>query len=542
MATNLTPLSISAPGFYGLNSQEASVDLPINWALEALNCVIDQYGRIAARKGWTVVTTTTPVVGNIETIFEYKKIDGTTEIISCAGNKIYKGTTTLTDLVAPGTITSNNWKIINFNNKAYFFQSGHVPLEYDGSTIGYITRSHTAWTASTAFTVGTIRRPTTATPYYYVCTTAGTSGATAPIWSTTVGGTTTDNTVIWTTYEVPKGDTVLGALGRLWVGGAPTTPQVVYYSDTLVGHDFYSGSSGSIDLSTVWTNGVDSISSIETYNGLLVIFAKKSIILYEGAADPSSMYLKEHIKGIGCISRNSIQDIGDDLLFLSDKGLISFGRVVQEGGSTPMNDVSANIRDLLNSYRQNEVLNDIRSTYNEGEGFYLLNFPIVGLTFYFDVRSKLEDGTFRCATWNNITPYGLYTTKDNITYIGKETIIGKYSGYKDDYLSYTFKYTSTWQHLEIPSQLKFPKSLEITLSGGFAGYLNLFTKYDYKSTSTLYQKYFLGLGGGTDLYTTYKHQLIGSGRTFQFSIQTTIFDYPLSIQRIDILTKLGRIL
>jgi len=77
MATQLSPLSISAPGFFGLNSQEAAVDLPINWALDAYNCVIDQYGRIAARKGWVQETVTPLVSGTpIKTIFEYIKVDG----------------------------------------------------------------------------------------------------------------------------------------------------------------------------------------------------------------------------------------------------------------------------------------------------------------------------------------------------------------------------------------------------------------------------------------------------------------------------------
>ena len=37
---------------------------------------------------------------------------------------------------------------------------------------------------------------------YYVCTTAGTIGATEPTWSTTPGGTTNDGTVVWTTYKI----------------------------------------------------------------------------------------------------------------------------------------------------------------------------------------------------------------------------------------------------------------------------------------------------------------------------------------------------
>ena len=44
-------------------------------------------------------------------------------VLSAGNNKIFKGTTTLTDITPAGyTPTANNWKIVNFNNHVYFFQ------------------------------------------------------------------------------------------------------------------------------------------------------------------------------------------------------------------------------------------------------------------------------------------------------------------------------------------------------------------------------------------------------------------------------------
>ncbi|ROL55630.1 hypothetical protein D9V84_11270, partial [Bacteroidetes/Chlorobi group bacterium Naka2016] len=54
------------------------------------------------------------------------------------------------------------------------------------------------WAASTAYSVGNIVKPTTATGYWYKCTTAGTSGTTEPTWPTQRGQTVSDNTVVWT--------------------------------------------------------------------------------------------------------------------------------------------------------------------------------------------------------------------------------------------------------------------------------------------------------------------------------------------------------
>lgn len=55
------------------------------------------------------------------------------------------------------------------------------------------------WTASTAYAAGDWVRPSTPVKdFLFECTTAGTSAASEPTWSTTAGGTTTDNTATWT--------------------------------------------------------------------------------------------------------------------------------------------------------------------------------------------------------------------------------------------------------------------------------------------------------------------------------------------------------
>ncbi|WP_291810681.1 phage minor tail protein L [Limnobacter sp.] len=57
-----------------------------------------------------------------------------------------------------------------------------------------------AWAASTAFSVGDIRRATTsqASGLWFRCSTAGTSASSEPKWPTDIGSTITDNTVVWT--------------------------------------------------------------------------------------------------------------------------------------------------------------------------------------------------------------------------------------------------------------------------------------------------------------------------------------------------------
>lgn len=71
----------------------------------------------------------------------------------------------------------------------------------------------TAWAASTAYSVGDLRRqlatPTVGNERVWRCTTAGTSGGSEPAWTLTKGSTTSDNTAVWTevtgqeTYHTP---------------------------------------------------------------------------------------------------------------------------------------------------------------------------------------------------------------------------------------------------------------------------------------------------------------------------------------------------
>jgi hypothetical protein len=49
--------------------------------------------------------------------------------------------------------------------------------------------------------LGAFVRPATPNNYVYKCTTAGTSGSSAPTWGTTPGGTTSDGSAVWTCYR-----------------------------------------------------------------------------------------------------------------------------------------------------------------------------------------------------------------------------------------------------------------------------------------------------------------------------------------------------
>ena len=134
MAQELASINLVAPAFQGINTEDSPLAQDPSFAEIADNAVIDQRGRIAARKGLSVITTNKTVLGSgrIRAIKEFKNDAGTTKVFSVGNNKIISGTTTLVD-ETPGSysISADNWKMVNFNDSIYFFQRGYAPLIYN---------------------------------------------------------------------------------------------------------------------------------------------------------------------------------------------------------------------------------------------------------------------------------------------------------------------------------------------------------------------------------------------------------------------------
>ena len=133
----LTPYSILAPGFGGLNTQDSTVALPSSFATKASNCIIDKYGRLGARKGWVMQTTTgaTALAGDkIAFLMEHVNADGTTVILSGGNNKLFSGGVgaVLTDITpASYSITEDDWKGATIKDLSILVQESHPPIIYD---------------------------------------------------------------------------------------------------------------------------------------------------------------------------------------------------------------------------------------------------------------------------------------------------------------------------------------------------------------------------------------------------------------------------
>ena len=140
MTQRLQTFSVQAPGFFGLNTQDSPLTLEAGYASIATNCVIDQYGRIGARKGFSRVNSSSGNLGanDIKVIHELVQLDGTLTVLFAGNNKLFKldGSNAVVELTYGGggtapTITASNWQCASLNGITYFFQSGFDPLIYD---------------------------------------------------------------------------------------------------------------------------------------------------------------------------------------------------------------------------------------------------------------------------------------------------------------------------------------------------------------------------------------------------------------------------
>jgi hypothetical protein len=517
MTQQIQTFSVSAPGFYGLNTQDSPLDLAAGYAAIATNCVIDQYGRIGSRKGWSRVNTSSGNLGanNVGVIHELVQTDGTLTVLFAGNNKLFKlSGTSVVELTYGGggtapTITASNWQCASLNGITYFFQTGHDALVYDP-----------------AVSTTTFKRVTEKTGYV---------------------------------ATVPQANIAISAYGRLWVANTTADNVTVYFSDLLAGHIWSTGTSGTLDISRVWPNGSDEITGLAAHNGFLLIFGKRQILIYAGATTPSSMTLSDAVSNIGCIARDSIANTGSDVIFLSNSGIRSFLRTIQEK-SAPLRDLSKNVRNDLMAIVGAETLANIKAVYSETNAFYLINFPTATQTYCFDTKAALQDGSSRVTVWDSIAPTSFLAKRNGDLLIGKNGYVGKYDTYLDHTSTYRLQYFTTYSDLGQPNFTSILKRISVLVIGGSNQGFIIKWGYDfsgqYYSTTltipaTTVSEYGTAQYGANGSPVAYYSQGIalqaltgqtsGSGETVQTGYETEINGYPVSIQKIEIQAKNGKL-
>ena len=501
MAQPLQNITIAAPAFKGLNTQDSPLSGDAQYASVVDNAIIDTYGRVGSRKGLEAQTGNPELLNGAAptVIHEYEDNTGSVEVLTIANGKVFKGVDTLVDITPTGyTVSDENYAITNFNDKAYLFNKGVQPLVYD-ATNGLVEMVEFSGTA-------------------------------------------------------PQGDIAIGGFGRLWVSGVPSAPNTVYWSDLLIGEGWSSGSSGSINLDKVWADGSDKVTALTVWNGFLIIFGYNSIVVYQGAEDPATMSLADTINGVGCVARDTVQATGNDLLFLSARGVMSLGRVIQEK-SNPINDVSKNVRDDLVRYWKQEV-EPVRAIYSPTDSFYLLLLPTNNLIYCFDTKGLLENGGFRVTTWTTDKHKCFTMRQDDTLLVGNALGINRYSGYLDNNDTYVMRYYSNPLSFGDPSRIKFPKKIVPTLIS--EGIVDVGVKWAYDFTNDFKTQLFTVnsqasayfneakynesfFSAGSSKITAKRINTNGCGNLVSVGLESVINASPLSIQEFNIQATIGRI-
>ena len=489
----MTQVQLRGPGIYGLNTEQAlAVDDP-RWCTTGTNLVFDDTGRLTSRKGLNAITTTGAHSSDTEAVFEYIISPTSTEIISAAGLKLYKGTTTLTDIT--GTITTptaNDWQFANFNGKVVGVQQGHPPIVYSGTSFADIT------------------------------------GEPAP----------------------PKGNCVLSAFGRLWIPNENRT--TLEWSGSLAETSWGS----SLNLIQVWPDGVDEIVALAEWQNQILVFGKRSILVYANPVDPSGFDFEVvDIINTGTEHRDSVVAVGNDLIFMSPDGLRSISRGI-EFSTLPMTELSTHVRSRLLNQLQGAT--KVQADYSPEDRAYICRIEVVEANFfwYFDLGQRLPSGDLRAFEWSGIDYTSIHVAgSDNTVYLGLNGKVGDHSGYQDNGGSYDVEWLTAGSDLQQEGE-KILKSARMLVALQASATIRFLWKVDFLDRLNSFQKTIDVMsgfsewnvsewgedewsGGSTSLKLV-TFQLSDSGQIIQVGARTTIDGTPVAFSTIQLLAKIGR--
>jgi hypothetical protein len=284
------------------------------------------------------------------------------------------------------------------------------------------------------------------------------------------------------------------------------------------------------------------------------VFCKNNTIVYQNADDVDNLTLSDVIKGIGCIARDSVQNTGTDVIFLSKTGIRALSRTIQEK-SLPLRELSLNIRDDLVTWIDGENMSAIKSVYYERDAFYLMTLPILKQIVCLDMRTPSANGGAKVTVWDTVQHKAFCTTETRELLVGQVNGIGKYTGYSDNATAYRFRYFTNYFDLGSPTNLKLLKRVGVTVIGGEGQSFVLKWGFDYSTNLLAHTKTIPNTGTAAE-YGVGEYNIgeysggtqakgisingCGSGKVIQLGFEADINGNPFSVQKIDIAVVLGK--
>lgn len=504
----LNVLTIDAPGAAGLNTENSGVDLPVEFAKIATNCVISSDGRLAGRKGFEAFAPTAAFTGTVKKLFETVNTDGSSEIIWSNGTKIYQGYPTVTDITAALTITDSNFQFALLEDTLFAVQEGHAQIAWQ--------KSGATWTQQS------VTRPASwgATEYPNVC---------------------------------------LAAFGHMWVADGATKKTTVWYSEEFNGLDFSGGFSGEINIEEALIGG-DRITALGAFADRLIIFCTNQILIYklDIYADKNNAWfsLEDNIKGIGCIARDSVVNTGTDVIFLSNQGVMSFARLVQSDGELPIGDVSAQVHSDVQAEITNasSSFKGIKAVWWAAEKTYLILFKDTNIIYCFNFRNPAR---VVCTKWDTIKSVSsILYTKDRTLIFGGTATFFRYNNYGSSTDLYRFKYFTGYMNFQAPEILKFLKNVSFLIKGFTGQTCVIKWAFDYSDSFNAFTRALTGIGGNVAEYGVSEYNIAeyssgsqlfdvranvsSSGQSVQLGFEADMQGSELIVYRIEVQATSGK--
>lgn len=554
-------ISLQAPAFQGVNTQDSPLSQDVTYASRADNAVIDALGRVGSRKGFRNyvnsydISGITPPAGwttrNI-TIHSMQRSEGVAPIVGMA--------VAWYDVSEALLSTTYHFGFVDIDTKIVTVVDIPAPHNVESVVKGQIVAYNGANNTN-----------------YYVF--GGTAMLTAdPVAETVVVSSTDPN---WLAPQDDNGvysadvdgDVACAAYGRIWVSGVGGNNQRIYYSNLENPVVWYDGravpddsqnTAGIIDVSQYWPNGVDRIQGIIAHNNMLVVFGRNSILLYGNPqGDPAAVggiFLQDAIEGLGLVNRDALCSTGADVLFVDDTGVRSLGRSIQEQ-SSPIGDLTLNVRkDIIASILTSLDKTDITLSYWPQESLVVCNFAGEAECYVLDQRRPSSSGGARITTWSSVSfDRSIHVEDGNDTVIllgGKSDLLHYDGGVDNANDSYVYSYESNPLSLGDSVRQKFPKRMDVTVVSrnqpsaatarwGFGGELT----YSKALTIEAEQPAYFGsaqfgvdsFGAGPDTVKRYRVNTKGSGALLRMGVSATISGGEFSLQELNIQLLLGRI-
>ena len=435
---------------------------------------------VTMRKGYTVVST--GITGNVNSLMNYNKTDGTYNLFAAANTKIYDAKPSTAVEVFSG-ITSNKFQHVNLTNTAGHFLvacNGVDPtMIYDGSVWFYVATTSTAQTISSITKSGTTATLTTAAPHGLITGNRVTiSGATANDYNGTFVITKTGaNTFTYTMLTTPAANaTVVGIYTVIGITGVDSSTFIgvnlfknrlfftqkntlsCWYLDVNaiggVANPLYFGgiarNAGYLQAMGTWT--LDAGQGADDY--AVFVTSMGEVIVYNGT-DPTSATTWA-LKGVWQLgqtfNRRCFFKWAGDLLLLTQDGLVPLASALQSSRLDPRVNLTDKIYYPISQAATNYYANfGWQINYFASENMLILSIPTTsGMEQY-----VMHTITKSWARFTGVEAYCWEVSGDNDMHFGGNGYVATfYTSASDNGANITASVQQAYSYFDSPGQNK----------------------------------------------------------------------------------------